>query len=277
MCALHDLAAGPRAVPRRDHAERQLRLATPRPRRNSGLAFARQLGCPDAATPRPPACAARRSRLCLNASARGYRRSSPPADRSCRCRLRRRWRRSLQPGAAADRHQPQRGPDVQPGAGRADRAAGRPAHRLRVRRHAAPAILAAVPVERLPSPVHGGLHDRGHLDRQRLHHRHRRLPRPRTWPPSSPATTRTYFYQFDDLHAPGCNPTCPATSGAPGTRWNWPTCGRASTTASRCTTCSRPAQLRAVPADGQVVGRVRALGAPEASGQPFWPGYATAG
>ncbi len=67
--------------------------------------------------------------------------------------------RPLQPGAVADRHQPQRGPHVLPGPGRADRAAGRPGHhpglRLASAGHPGP-----VPVGVLPEPVHRGLHDR---------------------------------------------------------------------------------------------------------------------
>jgi len=54
------------------------------------------------------------------------------------------------------------------------------------------------------------------------------------------STTRAYFYQFDDLQAPGLNNDHPGYQWALGTPWNWRTCGPASTTASRCMTSSRP-------------------------------------
>ena len=51
--------------------------------------------------------------------------------------------------------------------------------------------------------------------------------------------TPTFFYQFDDRHAPALNNmTCRATSGAPGTRWSSRTCGRVSATGPRSMTSS---------------------------------------
>ena len=102
----------------------------------------------------------------------------------------------------------------------------------------APAILARYPWASYPSPYtaayvigdiwtdSGFITGIGGCPEQEPGRASSRRPRRRT---STSSTT---------CMRPGSTTTCPATSGAPGTRWSWPTCGPASTTASRCTTCS---------------------------------------
>jgi para-nitrobenzyl esterase len=47
-------------------------------------------------------------------------------------------------------------------------------------------------------------------------------------------STPTYFFQFDDEHAPGLNDDLPGYQWVPVTRWNSLTYGPASPTATRC-------------------------------------------
>ena len=110
-----DLAAGPRAVPRRDHAERQLRH--PDPGHRAGRRAWRSPSRRAARIRRPPrpACAPCRSRRCSTPAP-----ATQPLFTSGGPELPVAGRaggggRPLQPGAAADRHQPQRGPHVRPG------------------------------------------------------------------------------------------------------------------------------------------------------------------
>ena len=92
-----DLAAGPRAVPRRDHGKRQLRLAEPghRPGREPRV---RQAGrAARTRRPRRRACARCRRRRC-STPAPATSPSSPTAAPSCRSRTRRRWPRGTTTG-----------------------------------------------------------------------------------------------------------------------------------------------------------------------------------
>ena len=87
------------------------------------------------------------------------------------------------------------------------------------------------------------------------------------------STTRTFFYQFDDRHAPALN------NDLPGYQWGaghamelaylWPSFGNGSSLYDQLT----PAQLQL---SRQMVvwwGAFARLGVPEAPGQPFWPTY----
>ena len=94
--------------------------------------------------------------------------------------------------------------------------------------------------------------------------------RPRTWPRSSPAATPTYFYQFDDRHAPGLNKSLPGYQWGAGhameLAYLWPSFSNGFSLYDLLT----PAQL-GCPGRWCLVGRVRALHAPERAGQPAWP------
>jgi para-nitrobenzyl esterase len=89
------------------------------------------------------------------------------------------------------------------------------------------------------------------------------------------ATTRTFFYQFDDLHAPGLN------RDHPGYRWGaghamelaylWPSFNNGYSLYDLLT----PKQLQL---SGQMIrywGAFTAFGAPEVPGQPLWPDYSS--
>ena len=86
-------------------------------------------------------------------------------------------------------------------------------------------------------------------------------------------TTPTYFYQFDDLHAPGLN------NDLPGYQWGaghamelaylWPSFDNGFSLYDELT----PAQLELSRQMVRYWGAFTARGAPEASGQPRWPGY----
>ena len=87
------------------------------------------------------------------------------------------------------------------------------------------------------------------------------------------ATTPTYFYQFDDLHAPGLN------NNHPGYQWGaghamelaylWPSFNNGFSLYDLLT----PAQLKLSRQMVSVLGRVRRPRAPEAAGEPPWPRY----
>ena len=85
------------------------------------------------------------------------------------------------------------------------------------------------------------------------------------------ATTPTFFYQFDDLHAPGLN------NDHPGYQWGaghamelaylWPSFNNGFSLYDLLT----PAQLELSRQMVRYWGAFTARGAPEASGQPLWP------
>ena len=87
------------------------------------------------------------------------------------------------------------------------------------------------------------------------------------------ATTRTYFYQFDDLHAPGLN------NNNPGYQWGaghamelaylWPSFNNGFSLYDELT----PAQLELSRLMVRYWGAFVATGAPEIWGQPAWPRY----
>jgi len=87
------------------------------------------------------------------------------------------------------------------------------------------------------------------------------------------ATTPTFFYQFDDLHAPGLN------NDHPGYQWGaghamelaylWPSFDNGFSLYDLLT----PAQLELSRQMVRYWGAFAARGAPEASGQPLWPRY----
>ncbi len=87
------------------------------------------------------------------------------------------------------------------------------------------------------------------------------------------STTRTYFYQFDDLHAPGLN------NDHPGYQWGaghamelaylWPSFNNGFSLYDELT----PAQLELSRQMIRYWGAFAATGAPEVWGQPAWPRY----
>jgi para-nitrobenzyl esterase len=87
------------------------------------------------------------------------------------------------------------------------------------------------------------------------------------------ATTPTFFYQFDDLHAPGLN------NDHPGYQWGaghamelaylWPSFNNGFSLYDLL----NPAQLELSRQMVRYWGAFTAFGAPEASGQPLWPRY----
>ncbi len=87
------------------------------------------------------------------------------------------------------------------------------------------------------------------------------------------ATTRTYFYQFDDLHAPGLN------NDHPGYQWGaghamelaylWPSFNNGYSLYDLLT----PAQLELSLQMIRYWGAFVTAGRPEVPGQPSWPGY----
>jgi para-nitrobenzyl esterase len=89
------------------------------------------------------------------------------------------------------------------------------------------------------------------------------------------STTRTYFYQFDDLHAPGLN------NDYPGYQWGaghamelaylWPSFSNGYSLYDLLT----PAQLELSRQMVRYWGAFVATGAPEVPGQPAWPRYAS--
>lgn len=87
------------------------------------------------------------------------------------------------------------------------------------------------------------------------------------------ATTPTYFYQFDDLHAPGLNRDLPGYQWGAGhameLAYLWPSFSNGSSLYDLLT----PAQLELSRQMVRYWGAFTATGAPEASGQPRWPGY----
>jgi carboxylesterase type B len=87
------------------------------------------------------------------------------------------------------------------------------------------------------------------------------------------STTRTYFYQFDDLHAPGLN------NNNPGYQWGaghamelaylWPSFNNGFSLYDELT----PAQLELSRQMVRYWGAFAVTGAPQVPGQPRWPGY----
>jgi para-nitrobenzyl esterase len=88
------------------------------------------------------------------------------------------------------------------------------------------------------------------------------------------STTRTYFYQFDDLHAPGLN------NDHPGYQWGaghamelaylWPSFNNGFSLYDELT----PAQLELSRQMVRYWGAFVATGRPQAGGQSAWPQYA---
>jgi carboxylesterase type B len=86
-------------------------------------------------------------------------------------------------------------------------------------------------------------------------------------------STRTYFYQFDDLHAPGLN------NNHPGYQWGaghamelaylWPSFNNGFSLYDLLT----PAQLELSRQMIRYWGAFVATGRPDVHGQPYWPGY----
>ena len=87
------------------------------------------------------------------------------------------------------------------------------------------------------------------------------------------ATTPTFFYQFDDLHAPGLNHDDPGYQWGAGhameLAYLWPSFGNGFSLYDLLT----PAQLELSRQMVRYWGAFTASGAPEASGQPRWPRY----
>jgi carboxylesterase type B len=87
------------------------------------------------------------------------------------------------------------------------------------------------------------------------------------------ATTPTFFYQFDDLHAPGLN------NDHPGYQWGaghamelaylWPSFNNGFSLYDLLT----PAQLELSRQMVRYWGAFTSFGAPEVPGQPLWPRY----
>src|SRR5690349_9585816 len=87
------------------------------------------------------------------------------------------------------------------------------------------------------------------------------------------ATTPTFFYQFDDLHAPGLNHDDPGYQWGAGhameLAYLWPSFDNGFSLYDLLT----PAQLELSRQMVRYWGAFTASGAPEASGQPLWPRY----
>ena len=179
--------------------------------------------------------------------------------------------RPLHPRPDSDGGQPRRGPDVRPGAGRADRAAVRRSGDSGVRR-LAPEVLQHYPFSSYPSPYtaayaigaiwtdSGFITGIGGCPAQNL-------------AAQFASGTPTYLYQFDDRHAPGLN------NNLPGYQWGaghamelaylWPSFNNGFSLYDLLT----PAQLEL---SRQMVvwwGAFTRYHAPVAPGQPAWPPY----
>jgi carboxylesterase type B len=91
------------------------------------------------------------------------------------------------------------------------------------------------------------------------------------------ATTPTFFYQFDDLHAPGLNHDHPGYQWGAGhameLAYLWPSFNNGFSLYDLLT----PAQLELSRQMVRYWGAFTARGAPDASGQPAWPRYAGSG
>ncbi len=89
------------------------------------------------------------------------------------------------------------------------------------------------------------------------------------------STTRTYFYQFDDLHAPGLNKTHPGYQWGAGhameLAYLWPSFNNGYSLYDLLT----PAQLELSTQMVRYWGAFVTTGRPEVSGQPFWPRYSS--
>jgi len=87
------------------------------------------------------------------------------------------------------------------------------------------------------------------------------------------STTRTYFYQFDDLHAPGLNMDHPGYQWGAGhameLAYLWPSFNNGYSLYDLLT----PAQLELSQQMVRYWGAFVATGRPEVSGQPAWPRY----
>jgi len=87
------------------------------------------------------------------------------------------------------------------------------------------------------------------------------------------ATTRTYFYQFDDLHAPGLNMDHPGYQWGAGhameLAYLWPSFNNGYSLYDLLT----PAQLQLSQQMVKYWGAFVATGTPEVQGQPAWPRY----
>jgi carboxylesterase type B len=89
------------------------------------------------------------------------------------------------------------------------------------------------------------------------------------------STTRTFFYQFDDRHAPGLNMDLPGYQWGAGhameLAYLWPSFNNGYSLYDLLT----PAQLQLSHQMVEWWGAFARLGAPETPGQPFWPTYAS--
>jgi carboxylesterase type B len=89
------------------------------------------------------------------------------------------------------------------------------------------------------------------------------------------STTRTFFYQFDDRHAPGLNMDLPGYQWGAGhameLAYLWPSFNNGYSLYDLLT----PAQLQLSHQMVEWWGAFTRLGAPETPGQPFWPDYAS--
>jgi para-nitrobenzyl esterase len=88
-------------------------------------------------------------------------------------------------------------------------------------------------------------------------------------------TTPTFFYQFDDLHAPGLNRDHPGYQWGAGhameLAYLWPSFNNGFSLYDLLT----PAQLQLSRQMVRYWGAFTALGTPQVSGQPRWPAYAS--
>ena len=125
-------------------------------------------------------------------------------------------------------------------------------------------------MERLPQPVHRLVRHRGDLDRQRFLTGIGGCPTQNLAAPFA-SRTPTFFYQFDDRHAPALNNLLPGYQWGAGhameLAYLWPSFGNGTSLYDQLT----PAQLEL---SHQMIvwwGAFTRLGAPDAPGQPFWP------
>ena len=140
-------------------------------------------------------------------------------------------------------------------------------------RRGGPRDPAALSVELLPQPVHRLVRHRGDLDRQRLYRPGSAGAPPRTWLLTFASRTPTFFYQFDDRHAPALNNLLPGYQWGAGhameLAYLWPSFGNGTSLYDQLT----PAQLEL---SHQMIvwwGAFTRLGALDAPGQPSWPAY----
>ena len=130
---------------------------------------------------------------------------------------------------------------------------------------------AALPVERLPQPVHRLIRHRGDLDRQRFPRRDRRVPHPEPGRPVRPPDTHVLLPVRRPARARAEQPDLPGYQWGAGhameLAYLWPSFGNGTSLYDQLT----PAQLEL---SHQMIvwwGAFARLGAPDAPGQPYWP------